>query len=225
MKIPQIKKKTWLILLGLLLIIGFSSYYYWRGTPQYSILQLKTAVKNHDVDTALKYIDIDQVFDNLWERIKTEMLTESTETDNSFEALGAVLGIGLADSIKPIIKTAMRDGIINSIKEEENTSTTTDKLSDAWNKDYKIKKKDNKVYLEFDDGITFILIQTSKRYWKIIDIEGLLEDGQLQNVGMEPKNNQNNNEGLIKKNSQQTTITQQDNEQEHEEDFVLVEKI
>ncbi|PWT96264.1 MAG: hypothetical protein C5B53_10000 [Candidatus Melainabacteria bacterium] len=45
----------------ILIFLGAVGYWYWTTTPEYSIRQVKAAVKNHDLVAFQKYVDMDSV--------------------------------------------------------------------------------------------------------------------------------------------------------------------
>jgi len=169
---------TLIVLLGLIR----GGYYWWTGTPQYSIGQIKKAAATHNPDLGLKYIDTDAIFENLWTDMKGELLKESEKT-GEFVAFGMMLGIQMAESMKPRFKEQFQETIKNSFlaqSEEESKNSTITKqksaLSDIWQqKDLKIKKQGNFAYINLPDNIQIVLSrQTGKRYWVISKIAGLM---------------------------------------------------
>lgn len=61
------KNLKWIVIGILALIIAVSAIFYWnfRHSPQYSLKQAFLAVKNHDVATFEKYVELDKVLDKL----------------------------------------------------------------------------------------------------------------------------------------------------------------
>src|ERR1700677_3984542 len=87
--------------------IGGGYYYWWIGTPQYSLLQLKDAVSRGDSTTALSYFNTDAIFNNLWTQVEAQASVDEAQASQSGGALGtlgAMIGQGLLESIKPEVK-------------------------------------------------------------------------------------------------------------------------
>jgi len=172
--------KKYLLIIGaiivLLAVIG-GGYYWWTGTAQYSVLKLKKAIESHNVELALKYIDVDSIFDNLWSRFTSQTLQEGISSQNEWEIFGTILGMGLAESIKPAIKEQLKQSIIDSIKdsseEMESESDASTEFKSIWEEKFKIKKTNGSAYIEPSENIKIVLTKTPDRYWRITDIQGL----------------------------------------------------
>jgi len=76
--------------IGIIVLLGVigGGYYWWMGTPEYSVSQIKKAIETHNPELGLKYIDTDAVFENLW-------------TDISWDIIGPEGGVALKRWEKP----------------------------------------------------------------------------------------------------------------------------
>jgi len=152
--------------IGIIVLLGVigGGYYWWMGTPEYSVSQIKKAIETHNPELGLKYIDTDAVFENLWTDMKSELMKE-TEKAEEFEAFGMMLGVQLAESMKPAMKEQVKEGIKSwfsgSTTEEKSKETTSTKenleLGTIWQqKELKIKKQGSSAYIELPDNAKLI---------------------------------------------------------------------
>jgi len=182
-KVPLgVLKNRWIMGALITMLIVAISFYYFVGTPQYSMWQLKQAAIHKDADKAMQFINIDKLMDNVWPRFTSAMMSEATKTEDPFEMLGAMLGSGLIENMKPILK----EQLITSIKD-----TITGK-SDSENPEEEssliVSREDmNKLKLKTSQGKTYILApaevtgdiemryiitrSTTGRFWQITDLE------------------------------------------------------
>lgn len=83
---------------GVVAVIVLAGGTYWfTGTSQYSMWQLKQAAIHKDADKAMQFINIDKLMDNVWPRFTSAMMSEATKTEDPFGMLGAMLGSGLIE--------------------------------------------------------------------------------------------------------------------------------
>jgi len=205
-KYKKLNKQLKITILGigvviLLGIMGGGYYYWWTGTPEYSVAQIKKAIEMHNPDLGLKYINIDAIFENLWTDMKSELMKE-TEKAEGFETFGMMLGVQLAESMKPTLKEQVKEGIKSWFSvpiEEKSKETTTTKESletgTFLQKDLKIKKQGNSAYIELPDNIKIVFTRKAgERYWVISKIEGftdnlLSKESQQQSVSTKESEN------------------------------------
>jgi len=185
--LDKIKKQPKIIFVGIGIVVLFAliggGYCWWTGTPEYSISQIKKAIETHNPDLGLKYIDTDTIFENLWTDMKSELMKETTEAEG-FEAFGMMLGLQLAESMKPALKEQVKEGIKSwflAPTEEKPKETTIAKESletgTFWQKDLKIKKQGSSAYIELPDNVKIVLTKKAgERYWVISKIEGFAEN-------------------------------------------------
>lgn len=182
----MLNKKFVFIGIGVIILLGVigGGYYWWTGTPEYSINQIKKAIETHNPELGLKYIDTDAIFENLWTDMKSELMKE-TEKAEGFEAFGMMLGVQLAESMKPAFKEQVKQGVeswFSVSTEEKPTETTSTKenleLGTIWQqKELKIKKQGSSAYIELPDDIKIVFTKKEgKRYWVISKIEGFAKN-------------------------------------------------
>lgn len=162
------QSKIVFVILGIVVLLGLVGagyYYWWTGTPEYSISQIGKAVETHNSELGLKYIDVDAIFENFWIDMKSNLLSESSGTEG-LEGLGTMFGLQLAESMKPTIKEQFRQGI-------ESWFTEDSEIGSLEQENLEIKKEGDSAYLELPDNVKIIFTKKSgERYWVISKIEG-----------------------------------------------------
>jgi len=180
----MLNKKFIFIGIGVIVLLGLigAGYYWWTGTPEYSINQIKKAIKTHNSELGLKYIDTDAIFENLWTNMKSEFLKEAEQAEE-FEAIGIMFGLQLAENMKPTLKEDFEEVIKSwfspSTEEKpKEIATTKESLRTGafWEKDLEIKKQGDSAYIELPDNTKIVLTKKAgKRYWVISKIEGFID--------------------------------------------------
>jgi hypothetical protein len=175
-----LKKRNFLqprfLLTGLAVLLVISAaigggYYYWTGTPQYTLEQLRTAYQTHDVDLALKYIDTDAVFDTLWTQIEAQMVTQASQSTDSWSTIGTMIGQGMVEGMKPALKEKFETGLTDAIK----TGTTTSQVQDAVQKG-KIVRSGDEYIVDTGTAIKLDLKkEDGQHYWRVVAIEGIYD--------------------------------------------------
>lgn len=182
-KIKQIlKNKKIIIAIISVVILGLglvATYYWYIGTPQYSLKQLRKGYEEHNSEEVLKYVDVDSIFENYWKEIQQKMMEEFEDTDNGFAMLGAMLGKTMIENMKPVIKEKMKQSIIDAVEDDNATSTTsTSTITSALSgTEFKFKKKGKDVLVENNENkFRFRMIQMPERYWRIVEVEDTSDD-------------------------------------------------
>lgn len=170
------KKILFSSIIAFLIIVLGSSYYWFLGTPQYSMMKLKSAIESHDADKAMTYIDIDAIFDSLWAKMQSKALSElekSKDTEDGFAAFGATLGMSFLENMKPGIKEMIKTTFKDSIASSDPKEAEKQKLRTTLTHDFKFKRNGNSATVEAGDNVKLILKQGDKRIWRIVGIEGM----------------------------------------------------
>ncbi|MFZ3057710.1 MAG: hypothetical protein WA092_01560 [Minisyncoccales bacterium] len=170
----RINLKSIIIIIAILAILFVGGYYWWIGTPQYSLFQIKKAYKTHNADLALKYIDSDAIFENYWTEYIEKTMTE-TSSSNGFETLGKIIALQMIQNMKPTIKDVLKQTIIKSFSENQesnNDSEFTKNLNGTWGSKPKISRKGNTVTVDLSNNIKLIMTKNN-HYWVVTKIEGL----------------------------------------------------
>lgn len=172
----------WFLYSAVAVLVLAGGTYWFLGTPQYSMWQFKQATIRQDADKAMKFINIDKLMDSIWPKVSSAMMTEATKTEDPFGMLGAMLGSGLIESMKPMIKEQINTGLKDLVSgksasenpEEDNgfiiAREDLDKL--------KLKSSKGKVYILAPAEVTgdvemkYILTRAEDgRYWQITDLD------------------------------------------------------
>lgn len=96
-----------LTLIAVLAILAAGGYWWWTTTPQYSLEQVKVAIKDHDLEKFNKYVDLDSTSS----RIVDDLLAKPMR-----EALGpSVLGQVLVTGFVGLLRRPLADGIKQEI--------------------------------------------------------------------------------------------------------------
>jgi hypothetical protein len=181
-----LKNKVLLGSLGAVIILASGTYWF-LGTPQYSMWRFKTAVTKHDGESAMRYFNIDKTVDNVWPKMTSALLAEAQKSDDTFGFMGLLLGSGMVDNMKPMIKEQLRTGLKDTFsgKPPSDQATTAEESTNifgtdpkAWNK-IKLISKGGKSYINVPKEVSgnstdlrLILTKASDgRYWQITDME------------------------------------------------------
>jgi|GEM_PF-1251914 len=156
------------IILGVVvaLIILGSSYYYFKGTPRYSLYQTKKAIQDHDSITFNKYVDVDRIVDNLTDEGSKSI---ETEMNSSADSLGE-LGKGMVKAFLPMLKGGLKNSINKSI--EEISDGKQNAFAEAKIKEIKQEGKSANITLlnTKNEEIRLSMVQTPERYWKVVNV-------------------------------------------------------
>jgi len=161
-------KKVVIIAIVILAVLASGSFYYFTGTPTYSLYKLKKAIQNHDSTTFNKYVDVDRVVENLLETASAQMEKEMGDLkDNPF----GELGVNLAKGLLPFFKEGMKNEINKSI--EEISEDKDNKFVTVKVKDVQKEGKAAKVTLASSDGVEMKInmTQMSGRYWRVVGMD------------------------------------------------------
>jgi hypothetical protein len=163
-------RKQWLIGIAAVIVVilaAAGAYWYWTTTPQYALYEIKKAYATHDSNLALKFIDTDSVFDNLWAQVQTRLDAQMAKSDG-FAALGTMIGEGIVERMKPTLKEDVRNRIIDSVK----TATSTINIGGIAGK-YTITRDGPDVLVEGDSPLKIRLEKNGTSYWRVVAIEGI----------------------------------------------------
>lgn len=182
-KVPLgILKNRWIIGTLVTILIVAIGFYYFVGTPQYSMWQLKQATIHQDTDKAMRFINIDKLIDNVWPKFTSAMMTEATKQEDPFGMLGTMLGLGLIENMKPMLKEQIISGIKGTITGESDSENPDEESSlivsrEDMNK-LKLKTSQGKTYILAPAEVTgdmemryIITRSTTGRFWQITDLE------------------------------------------------------
>jgi hypothetical protein len=93
-------------------IAGGAGYWYWTTTPQYSIEQVKEAVKSHDLQKFNKYVDVDTASS----RMVDDFLTKPMRETLGPSVIGQVIVSGVMGLFKPHLARGVKQEIVSFVE-------------------------------------------------------------------------------------------------------------
>jgi hypothetical protein len=163
-------------LLVVFLVVGF---YYFSGTPRYSLYKIGRAFKNHDSEEFHKYVDVDRIVDHLAKFAVQQALAEmeGNEVTGDWGRPGQQFDKELAmmmlptmmEALKPQIKQAVTELIEDTGDDREGSPFFGATLADI-----QTEGSTSLVTVEDEDTgeeIRFKMVKTPDRYWKIVEID------------------------------------------------------
>jgi hypothetical protein len=162
--------------LVVLLAIGF---YYFSGTPRYSLYKLSRAFKNHDSEEFHKYVDVDRIVDHL-AKFAVEQAAAEMESGNlsgdwggagqEFDKELAMMMLpGMLEALKPQIKQAITELIENADDDREGSPLLGASLADIQTEGstalVTVENKDT------GEQFRFKMAKSAERYWRIVEID------------------------------------------------------
>jgi hypothetical protein len=170
------KLLTLSVALVVFLVIGF---YYFTGTPRYSLYKIGRAVKNHDSGEFHKYVDVDRIVDHL-AKFAVEQIVAEMERDQSTDAwqidgqqfdreLAMMMVPKMMESLKPQIKQEVTRLIEDTDEDMEGSPLLGATLADIQTKGSLALV----TVINEDTGeeIRFKMVKSPDRYWKIVEID------------------------------------------------------
>ncbi len=109
---PRRRRSIWLLVgtLTALLLAGVFGYRYWISTPQYSLMQAKSAFESHDLGAFQKYVALgscaDSLTDDVFAQAAKKMSTQAKS--NPFGDAGQKMAQGFMALLKPGISSALQ---------------------------------------------------------------------------------------------------------------------
>ena len=93
---------------GVGVALGAIFFVYWINSPQYALGEMSAALKRRDYAAFRNFVDIEKVVDAAFEDLSAETVQAAT---NFAGGLGAVLGRGLAQAMKPQMRAVVSQEI------------------------------------------------------------------------------------------------------------------
>ncbi|MFH0813236.1 MAG: hypothetical protein V2A69_10440 [Pseudomonadota bacterium] len=175
-------RKRWLVVISVvfgLVLLGGGGYYYWTGTPRYSLYQMGKAIKNHDSETFLLYLDIDRIVDGLAEstskKVEDNVSPPSPSESSKHERLSRrsrdivrALLPQVLKSLKPILKKQIQKVVEEVGRKNKISPLAFCMLSDIEKKggiaEVRVKTKKEQTF-------HFTMERTPQRIWKVVGID------------------------------------------------------
>jgi len=172
------KLLLFLLILVAVIILGWSGYYYWQGTPRYSLYQMAKAIKNNDPQTFLVYIDMDQVLEGLVAEPFEEMRRKfSPNADSkappqkeSFRRNKRLQGI--ISQLAQVLKPELEQQLIRAIQDIEQKDRISP-FSFAFLS--QVREEGNKAQVTVrapkDETYQFTMERMPEKVWKVIKLD------------------------------------------------------
>lgn len=147
----------------LAVLVASGSYYYFMGTPRYSLYHTRKAIRNHDSATFNKYVDVERVATGILEE-STKGMEEEASEENGFAQ-------GLMNAFMPALKETLKESVNKSI--EEISEGEENKLADAKIKEIKREGKSTKATIvnQENEELRISMVKTPERYWRVVGID------------------------------------------------------
>jgi hypothetical protein len=167
------------ISVALLVVVLASGFYYFTGTPRYSLYKLGRAVKNHDSAEFHKYVDVDRIVDHL-ATFAAEKFLEEMERDQATDAWqidGQVIDKEYAMMIVPKMMESLKPQIkqeVTKFIEDTDEETEGSPLLGATLAGIETRGSLALVTVEHADTgeeIRFKMVKSPDRYWRIVEID------------------------------------------------------
>ncbi len=173
-----------IIIVGLVIVLCGGIFFYWKFTrsPRYSLWQAVKAVKQHDLASFEKYVDVEGMTSNLIDQM-LKLGSDKGKVKDEWGQLGEVFAKGLVAFLKPqlvkIAKQQISDYIEKGKFEEKKEGTKTEgikfSLSDIWSKTRSEKKNFHGIkYVKREGKIVYIglkLFQEEYNTTLILDLK------------------------------------------------------
>jgi len=191
--IIQISKKLLTISIVAILSLGSSALLYRNltRTPRYALFRIGKAIRDHDLETFEKYVDLDEIVDSLFDDVLAKSREELEEPADEWEKLGYDLGQGLLELMKPRLKEVLREGVRDAIEEgfgeeseDASGSVVEGKVEDDstpptfWDLLFKTSIEEEgkvaKVRIgsgKKEDKLVLKMRQVSGGYWRVVGLE------------------------------------------------------
>lgn len=96
------------------------SYYYYTTTPTYSVLQVREAIKEHDVDLFEKHVDVDTFINRLVDDLFAyQMKGLADQEDGEAAKLASQFSAGLIQLVKPAFVSNIKSSTIRFVETGE----------------------------------------------------------------------------------------------------------
>jgi hypothetical protein len=162
-----------------LVVLLAAGFYYFSGTPRYSLYKLSRAFKNHDSEEFHKYVDVDRIVDHLAkfavEQAAAEMESGKLSGDwggagpEFDKELAMMMLPGMLEALKPQIKQAITELIEKTDDDRKGSPLLGASLCD-------IQTEGSISLVTVENGCTgekirFKMAKSPERYWRIVEID------------------------------------------------------
>lgn len=185
--------KKLLLIVGILLMVAIGGFIWWKiftSSPKYSLLQIKKAVENHDVDSFEKYVDIESITTRVMGELPNLLGAEKDMKlfgDEAAEIVMSLVKEPVVNMVKSSVqafiergtfdKTLTEKGVISKLLKQIPLDSLQFVKVKEIRKEGKICSVPLEVYVEAYDGKATVefMMRDKGNYWQIAEIRNLSE--------------------------------------------------
>lgn len=171
----------------LLFAVIVAGCYWLAGTPQYSLLKLALAFKNHDSAGVYRYIDTDRIVNSIVDVAFDSDMAEGSNSDNLEESFAKGFLMLMKSQMTEMLKQEVRNIVTKTVESPDDGSVINDRMKSIkqtnnfgiikkllFEKNISIKRSGKTATLEMvvdNDSIKLKMIQIPDRRWQIVEID------------------------------------------------------
>lgn len=98
-------------------VVGATGWHHYTHSPQYALRQIADAAREHNRLKFEQYVDLERFSASTVDEVMARSTLASVdEAKTGFGALGAMLGAGMVEKMKPALASEMRAAILNAVE-------------------------------------------------------------------------------------------------------------
>lgn len=100
-------------------VVGGTMYYRYTHSPEYALKQIQNAIRAKDVQKFERYVDVERVSTGVVDQIVVQVSAQAmrdAEGQEGLAAMGAMMGVGMLDKMKPALVQTMRTSLTSAVK-------------------------------------------------------------------------------------------------------------
>ncbi|MBA4391098.1 MAG: hypothetical protein C0399_09185 [Syntrophus sp. (in: bacteria)] len=165
------KKKLILLssVLVALIVFGVAGFLSIHNTPRYSLYWFKKAILEHNAESALKYLDIDSIVDNMvkdiFDKPEQQKVTSKNQPETSMKSIGKDIVMQNLPTMKKQLREQLESAIISY-----NDQAALDNLSKASVLGLVITMEGDLALVKIrgKDTVAFTMAKSPEGRWKIV---------------------------------------------------------
>lgn len=167
-----------IIATSMVVVLIGGGWHHLKQTPQYSLYRFGQALKQHDSETAFRYIDVDAVVDNQIRNVIQDTESQQASSSNPLEQMGDNIAKGLMGLMLPVLKESAKNEIRAAIQEPtkpgNKASFNVFAGASSW-RDFDIEEQGKIAIVtkKTDNNFKIKLSQVHEGHWKIVQFSPL----------------------------------------------------
>lgn len=138
-----------------------------KNTPRHSLSELRTALLNHDADTALMYVDVDSIVDAM---IRDTFAKYEKKSD-PLEAMGIRTGREVAKVLTPGLRSLVKAQVRKAITSSDETGYFDYiRRASVWYLNITVEGDTAMVEPKGKSDIKFKMARVPEGHWRIVEI-------------------------------------------------------